>query len=300
MKKVILTFLIAFFALTTNAYANNIKYVYSGRIGKTFAYHNLVHTIYTAPGYLTTIILPSKALKVFLGNTSNFRASAYGKDIVIKPITYKTGAETDLVILTKKLKFSYRIISGTPKMADFIIFVKSPWSGTYVKNAFDRKLKIKEMKLQKIYQDKFERLAKLNKKIKNDKRFVLGLMLKINKVKINQSQTALNGKFKVKINFISRADGYDYISYKIINNSAELFLFLNENARHNGHILPIYKSNLINKTFKPLTIKTGLIIFKAKKAQPVNLILMFSENKIIKKFSFNSLGEGGNNSNDDN
>jgi hypothetical protein len=278
--------------------AKGIKYVYAGRVGKTFAFHKEVHTIFTSPGYMSTIVLPEKALKVFLGNASAFRARVYGKEVIIKPVIKKYGEQSDLVILTKNLSFAYRIISGTPENADFLVYVKSPWTGTYVKNAFDRILKLKEQKLYARYKTKFIKLANLSREVKKDKRFALKLLLKVNKEKLNQTQTGDNGHFKITLTSISRADGYDYIFYKVVNNTNRGYLFVNVNVTNNNKLMPVEKANLMGKTVKPLSIKTGMIIFKAVNRQYNNISadFIFSVNRRLKKYGFNVGGyysEGG-------
>ena len=278
--------------------AKGIKYVYAGRIGKTFAFHKEVHTIFTAPGYMSTIVLPEKALKVFLGNASAFRARVYGKEVIIKPVIKKYGEQSDLVILTKNLSFAYRIISGTPENADFLVYVKSPWTGTYVKNAFDRILKLKEQKLYARYKTKFIKLATLSREVKKDKRFALKLLLKVNREKLNQTQTGDSGHFKITLTSISRADGYDYIFYKVVNNTERGYLFVNVNVSNNNKLMPVEKAGLLGKTIKPLSIKTGMIVFKAVNKQYNNIAadFVFSVNRRLKKYDFNVGGyysEGG-------
>ena len=302
MKKILIIAVISILSLGGMAYAQvssakGIKYVYAGRVGKTFAFHKEVHTIFTAPGYMSTIILPEKALKVFLGNSAAFRVRVYGKEVIIKPVIKKYGEQSDLVILTKNLSFAYRIISGSPQGADFIVYVKSPWSGTYVKNAFDRILKIKEARLEGRYKTKFIKLETLNREVKKDKRFALKLLLKVNKEKLNQTQTGDNGHFKITLTSISRADGYDYIFYKVVNNTNRGYLFVNVNVSDNNKLMPVEKAGLMGKTIKPLSIKTGMIVFKAvnKKYNNIAADFVFSVNRRLKKYNFNIGGysEGG-------
>ena len=303
MKKALIIAVISILSLAGIAYAKvssakGIKYVYAGRVGKTFAFHKEVHTIFTAPGYMSTIILPEKALKVFLGNAGAFRARVYGKEVIIKPVINKYGEQSDLVILTKNLSFAYRIISGTPERADFIVYVKSPWSGTYVKNAFDRILKLKEQKLYARYKTKFIKLETLSREVKKDKRFALKLLLKVNKEKLNQTQIGDNGHFKITLTSISRADGYDYIFYKVVNNTNRGYLFVNVNVSNNNKLMPVEKAGVLGKTIKPLSIKTGMIVFKALNKQYNNIStdFIFSVNRRLKKYDFNIGGyysEGG-------
>ena len=300
MKKILIIAVISILSLAgaMTASAKGIKYVYAGRVGKTFAFHKEVHTIFTAPGYMSTIILPEKALKVFLGNASAFRARVYGKEVIIKPVINKYGEQSDLVILTKNLSFAYRIISGTPENADFIVYVKSPWSGTYVKNAFDRILKLKEQKLYARYKTKFIKLETLSREVKKDRRFALKLLLKVNKEKLNQTQVGDNGHFKITLTSISRADGYDYIFYKVVNNTNRGYLFVNVNVSNNNKLMAVEKAGLMGKTIKPLSIKTGMIIFKAVNKQYNNISanFIFSVNRRLKKYNFNIGGyysEGG-------
>ncbi|MHB8231514.1 MAG: hypothetical protein ACYDDB_01255 [bacterium] len=291
MKKILMLLILAVvlgIAYANQANAKGIKYVYAGRVGKTFAFRKEVHTIYTAPGYMSTIILPEKALKVFLGNSSAFRSRVYGKEVIIKPVINKYGEQSDLVILTKNLSFAYRIISGTPGRADFIVYVKSPWSGTYVKNAFDRILKKKEKKLEGKYKNKFKKLKILSREIKEDKRFAIRLLLKVNMQKLNQTLTGDNGHFKITLESISRADGYDYIFYKVVNNTDRGYLFVNVNIGGGNKLMRIEKAGLMGKTIKPLSIKTGMIVFKAVSKQYDNISagFVFSVNRRLKKYDF--------------
>jgi hypothetical protein len=289
MKKlIVIAVMTAVLGLSAVSWGKGIKYVQAGVIGKTFAFHKEVHTIYTAPGYMSTIILPEKALKVFLGNASAFRARVYGKEVIIKPVIKKYGEQSDLVILTKNLSFAYRIISGTPENADFMVYVKSPWSGTYVKNAFDRILKLKEKKLYDRYKAKFIKLETLSREVKKDKRFAIKLLLKVNTQKLNQTLTGDNGHFKITLTSISRADGYDYIFYKIVNNTDRGYLFVNIDVSHNNKLMPVEKANLMGKTIKPLTIKQGMLIFKSvsRNYNNLNANFVFSADRRLKKYDF--------------
>ena len=86
----------------------------------------VVFKLQTALGYASTIDLPEKALKVFVGDQELFKVGVYEKQIVIKPITDEMDARTNLVIETESGRLTFDVAGGAPETADFVLDFRLP------------------------------------------------------------------------------------------------------------------------------------------------------------------------------
>lgn len=232
-------------------------------IHNTYAFKRTIHVIHLAPGYMATIVLPFvvEPNHVLVGESSLFRAKVIdnGKVITVKPITYAYHVSTDLVILGKTYKFVYKLISGKPSNANMLVFVKNPWTDTAINGMIKDKLIKYEERLREAYSSKRIKMMAEIKKLNADKQFIISEFLKLNKVNLNQEET--HRGVTLKLEYVSRAGNYDYVRYKLINNSNISYTVVNVAVFNNNVPLSIYKDDLLHP-LKPNTITKGFIIFK--------------------------------------
>lgn len=113
----------------------------------------------TALGYVSTIDLPEKALKVFVGDQELYKVEVYEKQVLIKPITDEPDAKTNLVIITGSSRLAFDVSVGPPATADFVLDFRLPQDDeTLVHNAFEEKVQKKTEELQAEYREKEEKL----------------------------------------------------------------------------------------------------------------------------------------------
>lgn len=125
-------------------------------ITKLTAKTGVVYKIQTAVGYVTTIELPSEALKVFVGDQDQFSAEVYGNEVVIKPATDYPDARTDLTVYFDKTRLSFDVTVGSPETVDVVLDFRYPTDEALVDNAFKKKLNEKEAILEAKYQEKLK------------------------------------------------------------------------------------------------------------------------------------------------
>jgi hypothetical protein len=270
-------------------YISTIRNANATGVISTYAFKTKVHIIHTAPNYMTTIILPYPISEkdIFIGNNHLFQAHiATPTTLIIKPITYAYGVSTDLVILDNKLRFVYRVISGKPKNANFLIYVKNPWNSVAVNNQFKNSLNIYKKQIQSAYAVKEQKLVKDTLLLQKDKTFIIKEFLKLNKYPENITQNHKNLTLTIK--YISRAGGYDYIAYKLINDSPYIYNVANVTIGINNIPYGIYKDGLL-KPILQNTITNGFIIFKAKtKDKNINLLVTAAtSNQKVLQYKFN-------------
>ncbi len=114
----------------------------------------------TALGYVSTIDLPEKALKVFVGDQELYKVEVYEKQVLIKPITDELDAKTNLVIITASTRLAFDVSVGPPDTADFVLDFRLPQDDeTLVHNAFEEKIQEKVEELQTEFRKKEEKLG---------------------------------------------------------------------------------------------------------------------------------------------
>jgi len=124
----------------------------------------------TALGYVSTIDLPEKALKVFVGDQELYKVEVYEKQVLIKPITDEPDAKTNLVIMTASTRLAFDVSVGPPDTADFVLDFRLPQDDeTLVHNAFEEKVEKKVEELQAQFQKKEEKLDQKAQEISEEK-----------------------------------------------------------------------------------------------------------------------------------
>lgn len=124
----------------------------------------------TALGFVSTIDLPEKALKVFVGDQELFKVEVYERQVLIKPITDEPAAKTNLVIVTSSTRLTFDVSVGAPETADFVLDFRLPQDDeTLVQNAFEEKVEKKTKELEAAYQKKEEKLGEKAQAISEEK-----------------------------------------------------------------------------------------------------------------------------------
>ena len=171
----------------------------------------------TALGYISTIDLPEKALKVFVGDQELFKVEVYERQVLIKPITDEMDAKTNLVIVTESGRLAFDVSVGHPETADFVLDFRLPQDDELlVKNAFDEKVERKVKELETAYQKKEGELDQKAEKVSDEKikeRVASGLQT----VELKKSEA----KGDVQANLLSLARIADkaYLRFSILNYS---------------------------------------------------------------------------------
>ncbi len=119
---------------------------------------NVVYRIQTALGYVSTVDLPEEALKVFIGDAELFKASVYGKEVLIKPMTDYKDARTNLTIITDSGRLVFDVSVGPAETADFVLDFRMPEDDVLVENAFQKAIEEKNSVIQKSYEEKEKNL----------------------------------------------------------------------------------------------------------------------------------------------
>ena len=280
IRNIKILIVVMMFSLTTKVIAMPVI--------STYAFKQKIHIIHLAPGYVATVVLPFAVTPnhVFIGNPNEFQAQIVnnGKTIIVKPITYAYHVSTNMVILGK-YQFVYKLISGKPENANSLIYVKNPWTDSEVASLMNNKLKTYELQLNRKYEIKKIALLKEIKLLQTDKKFIISEFLKLNKVDINSSESHRGVTLKLK--YVSRAGKYDYVKYKLINDSGVMYTVVNVTVSKNNVPLSIYKDDLL-KPVKPNSIVEGFIIFKTNKKDLNNFnLLMTAASKNSKLMQFN-------------
>jgi len=130
----------------------------------------VVYRLQTALGYVSTIDLPEKALKVFVGDQELFKVGVYEKQVLVKPVTDERDAKTNLVIVTESGRLSFDVSVGPPDTADFVLDFRLPQDDEMlVENAFQKKVEEKTEELEETYKGKEEKLEKKAEEIAENK-----------------------------------------------------------------------------------------------------------------------------------
>ena len=142
----------------------------SRNIYKVTMRSSVVYKLQTAIGYVSTIDLPEKALKVFIGDQELFKVGVYETQVLIKPITDEADARTNLVIVTASGRLAFDVSVGTPETADFVLDFRLPQDDDLlVQNAFDKKVEEKNQALEKEFKEKEKGLEKKAEQLSEQK-----------------------------------------------------------------------------------------------------------------------------------
>lgn len=195
---------------------NKLKHS-SGNIYKVTMRSGVVYRLQTALGYISTIDLPEKALKVFVGDQDLFRVGVYETQVLIKPLTDELDARSNLIILTANGRLAFDISVGLPETADFVMDFRLPQDDeSLVVNAFDKRVEEKSKQLEKTYQEKEQKLNEKAKVIAEDK-----LKEKVVEAVQNIPLKASSAKDGVQVNLLSLSQVGDkaYLKFSVLNYS---------------------------------------------------------------------------------
>ena len=171
----------------------------------------------TALGYISTIDLPEKALKVFVGDQELFKVEVYEKQVLIKPITDESDAKTNLVIMTDSTRLAFDVSVGPPDTADFVLDFRLPQEDeALVQNAFDQKVEQKVQELQTQYQKKEEKLDQKAQEISEEKikeKLAAGVRT------IDLKKSHAEDEVQLNLLSLSQVAGKIYIRFSVLNYS---------------------------------------------------------------------------------
>ncbi len=268
---------------TANAmkYSDIVKYGIKKKlwIHKLKIESGIVYKLNTAQGYVSVITLPVIPLDVALGDTGAFSEQIVGKQIFIKPITYDAGTTSNLEIFTKyglinvllRIRSS-KLVTYNLNLADTL---KNVFAANYLKNKMD---KLKRALLEK-YTLKMRSVNEKEKKLKNEKKEVMDLILLINRTKINKFVSKKG--VTLTVISLSRIRNIYYLQYQLTNNSNKAFFVRNVYLydERGGSFLNGYdpskikEINIINPTphnveYRPYKLIKNVIIFKEQGIKP--------------------------------
>ncbi len=177
----------------------------------------VVFRLQTALGYLSTIDLPEKALKVFAGDQELFKVGVYERQVLIKPITDDPDSRTNLVIITQSARLAFDVSVGAPETADFVLDFRFPEDDeALVQNAFEKALEEKTRELEKTYQVKEGKLDERAKTLAQEK---LKEEIKSQVRSIPLKQSRQNGRVQVNLLSLSQVGERAYLRFSVLNYS---------------------------------------------------------------------------------
>ncbi len=257
------------------SYSNIKKYSFKNRflIHKLPIKSGIIYKLNTALGYVSVITLPTIPLDVATGNTAAFSEQVVGKQIFIKPITYNTKTTSNLEIFTKFGLINILLRIKNAKLVTYnlnlVNTLKNVFVGNYIKSKIDHLRK----KLFRKYNSKLALLNINRAHVEKEKKEVMGLILLINRLRINK--TARKDDITLTVISISHIKSFYYLEYQITNNNNKPFFIRNiylykEGGGnffngYNPHILKeIYTINHTphNIQYMPYKIVKNVIIFK--------------------------------------
>jgi hypothetical protein len=177
----------------------------------------VVFRLQTALGYISTIDLPEKALKVFIGDQELFKVEVYEKQVLVKPITDEEDAKSNLVIVTQSGRLAFDLSVGPPGTADFVLDFRLPENDEIlVQNAFEKRVSEKAGELEKNYQAKEKKLEEKAEKLSEEK-----LKEKITQEVKNLKLKASAQKDGVQVNLLSLSQVGEkvYLRFSVLNYS---------------------------------------------------------------------------------
>jgi type IV secretory pathway VirB9-like protein len=185
-------------------------------IYKLTAKTGVVYKLQTAVGFVTTIELPSEALKVYVGDQDLFAVETYGNEVIIKPATDYSDARSNITVYTDETRLSFDISVGPPETADFVLDFHYPTDEAMVENEFKKRLDEKKSQLEAGYQ---EELKKQDEKVKmlSEARFAEALKAgaRIKRFKISKQQ----GGIRINLLSLSQIGPKYYLQISVVNNS---------------------------------------------------------------------------------
>ncbi|PIQ87188.1 MAG: hypothetical protein COV74_01310 [Candidatus Omnitrophica bacterium CG11_big_fil_rev_8_21_14_0_20_45_26] len=178
---------------------------------------NLVFRLQTALGFVSTIDLPEKALKVFVGDQDLFKVEVYEKQILIKPVTDEAEAATNLTVFTESGRLAFHVTVGLPETADFVLdFRMLEDDKLLVKNAFEERIQEKQKEIEAAYKEKEDRLDEEAKKLSQEK-LIEQIASDVNAVSLKASETA--GDIQVNLLSLTQIGGKAYLRFSVLNYS---------------------------------------------------------------------------------
>ena len=178
---------------------------------------SVVYRLQTALGYVSTIDLPEKALKVFVGDQELFKVGVYETQVLIKPVTDELDARTNLVIVTASGRLAFDVSVGGPETADFVLDFRLPQDDEMlVQNAFDKKVEEKSQQLEKEFKEKEKGLEKQAEQL-SEQKLKEKIAAQSRSVSLKSSAT----KDGVQVNLLSLSQVGDkaYLRFSVLNYS---------------------------------------------------------------------------------
>ncbi len=259
-------------------YSSLKKYTFKNRksIHKLNIKQGIVYKLNTAPGFVSVITLPVIPLDVALGNTGAFSEQVVGRQIFIKPVTYDVRATSNLEIYTKFGLINVLLRIKSPKSVTYNLDISGTVKDVFAKNYIKKRISVLKGKLIKEYALRDLLLTKKALRLKAEKKEIMGLILLINRTKINKSVTK-SGITLTAIS-ISRIKNLYYIGYQLTNNSDKDFLlrniylfgeyggnFFDGYAPDREAVIPIINDTPHNVSYMPYKIIKNVLIFKKSK-----------------------------------
>ena len=171
----------------------------------------------TALGYVSTIDLPEKALKVFVGDQELFKVEVYEKQVLVKPVTDEADAKTNLVIMTSSGRLAFDVSVGPADTADFVLDFRLPQDDeALVKNAFDVKVLEKVRELETHYEEKEKELDQKAQEISEEKikeKIAEGVQT------LELKKSIAEGEVQANLLSVSQVADKAYLRFSILNYS---------------------------------------------------------------------------------
>jgi type IV secretory pathway VirB9-like protein len=184
----------------------------------------VVYRLQTALGYVSTIDLPEKALKVFVGDQELFKVEVYEKQVLIKPITDEADAKSNLVIVTDSGRLAFDVSVGPPSSADFVLDFRLPQDDSMlVRNAFEEKVQEKAKQLENKYQEKEKQLNDKATKMADEK-LKEDISSAVKSIPLKASQV-VDG-LQVNLLSLSQVGDKAYLRFSILNYSKNSYRVL--------------------------------------------------------------------------
>ncbi|MDA8158814.1 MAG: hypothetical protein M0034_06490 [Deltaproteobacteria bacterium] len=235
----------------------------------------IIYKLNTAPGYVSVITLPVIPLDVALGNTGAFSEQIVGRQIFIKPATYDYKETSNLEIYTKYGLINVLLRIRSPKSVTYNLNIADTIKDVFVKNYVKNKINGLKAVLLKKYDAKNILLDKKAGALKREKKEVMGLILMINRKKVNASIT--KGGITLTVISVSRIKNLYYLQYRLTNNTGRSFFvrnvylykeyggnFFNGYAPDKLKEIPPINRTPHNAGYMPYKIIKDVIIFKRK------------------------------------
>jgi type IV secretory pathway VirB9-like protein len=227
----------------------------------------------TALGFVSTIDLPEKALKVFVGDQELFKVEVYERQVLVKPITDELAARTNLIIITRTARLSFDVSVGVPETADFVLDFRLPQNDeTLVKNAFEEKIEEKKAVLETEFKKKEEQLDEKASALSEEKikeRVASGLKT----IELRKSEA----KDEIQVNLLTLAQVADkaYLRFSILNYSktpyriskVSLFIQTFEKrliGKRESSLIEIPSALKFASAIKPDSYEYGVLEFEAR------------------------------------